>query len=175
MHNICLSALAQALQKDCERLRKTCHEQASEIMKLNKKYNDVRKQNKAMKIACKALKEDAKCSLENLEICQDQMKNAMEDKKSAKLELVRVKHELEKVRKQNKALLLKLEKQKALERRLLENQNVALRSLHEKKITDLLERLESSEACLEKEKNEHTITKKALVHLRLHFATEETY
>ncbi|XP_028407554.1 coiled-coil domain-containing protein 160 homolog [Dendronephthya gigantea] len=174
LHNIRLSVLAQALQKDCERLRKTCEEQASEIMKLNRKYSDVRKQNKAMKIACKAFKEDAKSSQENFEICQDRMEKAIEDRKSAELELARIKHELEKVGKQNKVLQLELEKQKALERRLLENQNVALRSLHEKEITDLLERLETSEACLEKERNEHAITKKALVHLRLHFAAEET-
>jgi chromosome segregation ATPase len=172
LNNIRLSILTQALQKDCERVRNTCQEQASEILKLNKKYNDVRKQNRAMKIACKAFKEDAKNAQENSEDCQCRFENAIRDKKSAELELVKMKHELEAVQKQNKVLQFEFEKQQMLQEKLLENQNISLRSLYEKEITDLLERLDKTEICLEKEKNEHTITKKALAHLRLHFADE---
>ena len=125
-----------------------------------------------MKIACKAFKEDAKNVQENSEDCQCRFENAIRDKKSAELELVKMKHELEAVQKQNKVLQFEFEKQQMLQEKLLENQNISLRSLYEKEITDLLERLDKTEICLEKEKNEHTITKKALAHLRLHFADE---
>ena len=172
LNNIRLSVLTQALQKDCERVRNTCHQQASEILKLNRKYNDVRKQNKAMKITCKAFKEDARSAQENLEDCQGRLEDGIRDKKSAEVELVKMKHELEAVQKRNKVLQIELEKQQVLQEKFLENQNISLRSLYEKEITDLLERLEKTELSLEKEKNEHTITKKALAHLRLHFAGE---
>ena len=172
LNNIRLSVLTQALQKDCERVRNTCRQQASEILKLNRKYNDVKKQNKAMKITCMAFKDDARNAHENLECCQDRLEEAIIDKKSADLELVKIKHELEAVEKQRKVLQLEVEKQRVLQEKLLENQNVSLRSRYEKEITDLLQRLEETELFLEKEKNEHSITKKALAHLRLHFAGE---
>ena len=172
LNNIRLSVLTQALQKDCERVRSTCRQQASEILKMNKKYNDVKKQNKAMKVTCVAFKEDARNAQEDLELCQDRLKDAIRDKESAELELVSVKHELESVGKQKKVLQLEVEKQRVLQEKLLENQNISLRSRYEKEITDLLERLEETELCLEKERNEHYITKKALAHLKLHFASE---
>ena len=175
LNNIRLSVLTQALQKDCERVRSTCRQQAREILKINKKYNDVKKQNKAMKVTCAAFKEDARNAQEDLELCQDRLKDAIRDKKSAELELVSVKHELESVGKRKKVLQLEVAKQRVLQEKCLENQNISLRSRYEKEITDLLERLEETKLCLEKERNEHCITKKALAHLRLHFAREVPY
>ena len=165
--------LTRALQKDCERIRNTCQEQASEILKLNRKYNDVRKQNKAMKITCKAFKEDSKNAQENLEDCRSRLEVATEAKNAVEIELVKVKRELESVQKRNKILQLECDKQQLLQAKLLENQNVSLRSMYEKEIIDLLQRLERTELSLEKERNEHTIARKALAHLRLHFAGDE--
>lgn len=173
LNNIRLSVLTKALQKDCERVRNTCQEQSSEIVKLTRKYNDIKKQNKAMKITCKAFKQDAKNAQENLEVCRARLENATRETKVAELELVRMKNELEAVQKRNKLIQIEFEKQQVLQEKRLENQNVSLRSLYEKEVTDLLQRLERTELCLEKERNEHTITKKALSHLRLHFAGDD--
>lgn len=172
LNNIRLSVLAKALQKDCERVRNVCLEQAREILELTKRYSEAKRQNKTMKITCKAFKEDAKKSQESLEDCQGRFKDAIRDKESTELELVKFKHELEVVQKQNKMLKLELEKQKTLQEKLLENQNVSLISLYEREMTDLVERLEEAKLCLEKEKNEHAINKKALAHLRLHFTSD---
>ena len=172
LNNIRLSVLTQALQKDCERVRSTCQEQASEILKLTRKYNDIKKQNKAMKITCRAFKDDAKNAQENLEDCRARLENATTETKVVELELVRMRNELEAVQKQNKLIQIEFENQQMLQEKRLENQNVSLRSLYEKEIADLLQRLERTELCLEKERNEHTMTKKALSHLRLHFASD---
>lgn len=170
LHSIRLTVLTQALQKDCERVKNTCQEQASEILKLTRKYNDIRKQNKAMKITCKAFKDDVMNAQENLQDCRARLEDAARETKVTELELFRMKNELEAAQKRNKVLQLEFEKQQVLQENLLENQNVSLRSLYERELTDLLQRLEKTELCLEKERNEHAITKNALAQLRLHFA-----
>lgn len=170
LNNIRLSVLTQALKKDCDRVRNACHEQETTILKLNRKCSAIRQQNKKMKIICRAFKEDARTAQNDLKHCQARLNVATENKKLIEIELGEVTGELEAVKKEAKLLELKCEKQKLLQEQLLKNQNISLMSRYESEIADLREQLNKTRVCLEKEQNEHTIAKKALSHLRLHFA-----
>ena len=172
LNNIRLNVLARSLHKDCEHLKSICHEQARELLMWNQKYGDVRKQNRRMKITCGAFKEDIKKCCTDLEESQRLLQDTVTQKENYELELLRITKEHEHTRKNNKKLKLELESQRKLHEQLMKNQKSALELLQAKEVHMLTNRLKLTESELEKEKNDHCITKKALEHLRLHFASE---
>lgn len=169
--NIRLSVLTRSLQKDCEYLRNICQEQAREILKWNEKYNEVRKQNKRMKITCRAFKEDAKKCYVDLEECQEFLEVAISARECSEVELVQTKNKLEVSQKELEILKSELEKQTMMQDRMLKNQKTALELIHAKEVYILTTKLEETQMRLEKEQNGHTISKKALEHLQLHFTS----
>lgn len=171
LNNIRLCVLTRSLQKDCEHLKNICQERAREILEWNKKYNEVRKQNKRMKVTCRAFKQDAKRCNAELEECKEFLNVALTDKERLELELVQTKKELETKQKQCATLSLDLENQKRLQDKLMVNQQIALGLKEERKINELTTKLKEIQLALEKEKNYHEINRNALEHLRLHFTS----
>lgn len=171
LNNIRLSVLAHSLQKDCEHLRNMCQEQAREILKCNRKYNEVRKQNKRMKITCRAFKEDTKKYNVDFEECQGLLEVAVSTRESSEVKLLHTEKELEVTQKKLEIFKSEVEKQKMMQNRMLKNQKTALELIHAKEVYRLTAKLEETQLRLEKEQNDHTINKKALEHLRLHFAS----
>lgn len=171
LNNIRLSVLARSLQKDCEHLRNMCQEQGREILKWNQKYNEVRKQNKRMKITCNAFKEDAKKYNVDFEECQGLLEVAVSVRESSEVKLLQTEKELEVTEKKLEILKSEVEKQKMMQGRMLKNQKAALELIHAREVYRLTTKLEETQLRLEKEQNDHTINKKALEHLRLHFAS----
>lgn len=103
-----------------------------------------------------------------LENCRRQLEDARKDKVVAENEVMEMKRELNVSKKEKDVLRVELESNC----KRFENQNIDSKSLHKKEILELTERLNIIQSLLEKETNDHALTKLALAHLRLHFAKD---
>ena len=124
-----------------------------------------------MKIVSKALKEDIKRYRTDLEENRGLLREAVTDKEKCEMELVQVNKELEYMRKKCKKFSLELENHKLLHNELIKNERDTLRVVHVKELYELSKKLKQIKLELEKERNEHSVNKKALANLRLHFAS----
>ncbi|XP_046853370.1 uncharacterized protein LOC124446571 isoform X2 [Xenia sp. Carnegie-2017] len=107
LNTIRLSVLSRALQKDCERVKDNCRDQEKQLLELRRKYGDVLKQNKALKITCKAFKDDSKHAHMQLENCRRQLEDARKDIVVAENEVMEMKQKIDRQNQQNSPSLEK--------------------------------------------------------------------
>ncbi|XP_013402466.1 leucine zipper putative tumor suppressor 1-like [Lingula anatina] len=172
--NAKLKHVAEDLDRRNKELETRCKNQAKALDSRNKSLREVAKANERLKILCDSLKVDSQkagCEIEEL-TAELRHTKSLYSETCKDLNVLRKDHDHLRLLHKNVMVDMENQKQEFLREHRLREENIKL--LYENDISDLQRDLVSVTAELEKEKQEHYMTKKGLEHLRKHFSSLPT-